>query len=157
MVNYVIIPRWLKYLLDRHHIPLDTAINGEQLSSILSKKELYFYVYINSKRWVNLLPNRDTKRLLSALSIMGDNYVRSNFKYDDGLVSYYSGAASKNPDEITKKIDVWLAPTLLNNEILGLVTTDIQPSSGRLRRDIYHVVNKIMSSDDIIRSVLFGV
>lgn len=155
MLNYVVVPNWLRDKLIKYSLPIDTVLDVHRLTPILSREELYFYIHNNSVDWSKTQSPIGTGKLLNRLSMMGDNYVRANFIYDEPLASYHSQVASKSA-ETKINSQVWLYPCLIGTKILGLVTSTSRPKHSRLRRDIYSVLTKLMSVEDIIRSPVFG-
>lgn len=159
LANYVIVPGWLTDLLTSHTLPLNLVLDYQRIKSLLSAEEFYFYIYINTPMWEEKIVGTKSHRVVQRIRSMIPNYIMENFNCDENLVTYHNVAELKNANDIgSKKLEnLWLEPVIVEKDIFGLITRNDPNLSVRMRRDIYHTLNKLMPAADIIRSPIFGV
>ena len=168
--KYLIIPRWLYDATIRNSRDLTDLLNLETMSSLLSVVELSFYIRCNLTNYSNYRNLTPSYRLFSklgepecrnfiALSGKFLEYIRKFEKIhiEDPIMGLFY-----NPVYSPKKKPVILdfEPILVGENVLGLVALcgnpEIYEPEYSLRRDIYEVMRKYLSVDEIIRSPIFG-
>lgn len=168
--KYLIIPRWLYDATIRNSRGLADLLNLKTMSSLLSVVELTFYIRCNLTNYSNYRNMTPSYRLFSKLGepecrnfiALSKEFLEYNGKFEkihtgDPIMGlFYNPVYS--PKKKTMVLD--FKPILVGENVLGLVAIygnhEMYEPEYSLRRDIYDVMRKYQSVDNIIHSPIFG-
>lgn len=173
MLKYVILPRWLYDSAIAYKRDISDFLNFNISESILSPKELTFYIRCNCRTYDDFFINKNTNRLLKLLK---STDCENQISIQSDFINYIDGREKKlsndtdfteflinNPLYLTKKdIDnrkLFLEARLVGTDILGFIPTtkEMDFKDYSIRRDIYDVMHRFMPVDEIIQSPIFGI
>lgn len=173
MLKFLIVPRWLFETAVTYKVDISDFLDFQIMVSILSPRELTFYIQCNVRTYSSFFINKNTNRLMELL-YSGDcenqiqcqndyiNYMDSREKKLSNDTDFTEFLINNPVYPLKKDIDnrkLSFEAKWIGDDVLGFIPTtkDLGLKEYSIRRDIYNVMHRRMSVDEILQSPIFGI
>ena len=168
-MKFIILPAWLLDKLDDNRLDRKVCLDQQRLRHILSDEELSFYLYMNSSSFYSRLSSLTCRKTIHRLmtDICSSNSLTTAFQCANRPVDIYTRAVDimslvmgpnvfSNHNEKTPHM-LWLKPVLFSTDTIGFIPQWSEyKNKDNCRRDIYDIMHRFLSTEQLIASPLFG-